>query len=310
MVDLLREPVEYSVAVEHYLTAARLSEGSRRVYRIALATWAWALAGRTPPVGEERRRAAPPVLPLALLDDPRAARRLRSAVAARAAEPRTVNRELSALRGAIGWWRAQGWLTTDPLAGAAVEPAAVMGVPPAEVPQPPAGGTPMGKGPLTEAQVRAVLALPAPLRDQVCWHLVHESGAPMGRILALDVDDIDRSGRRGRGRAADLSWGAGTARLLPLLLVSRAGGPLLLTDRRAPATVPAADRCPLTGRGRLSYRRAAELFTAATRELDPAGRGWTLRQLRLGGPPGRRLGEGTPGPTGAGRRGRRTAGPA
>jgi integrase/recombinase XerD len=80
--------------------------------------------------------------------------------------------------------------------------------------------------------------------------------------------------------------------LLPLLLVSRAGGPLLLTDRRAPAGVPAADRCPLTGRGRLSYRRAAELFTAATRELDPAGRGWTLRQLRHGGPPGRRLGEG------------------
>ncbi|TQF07482.1 hypothetical protein E6W39_21070 [Kitasatospora acidiphila] len=263
--------MEYSVAVEHYLTAARLSEGSRRVYRIALATWAWALAGRTPPVGEGRRRAAPPVLPLALLDDPRAARRLRSAVAARAAEPRTVNRELSALRGAIGWWRAQGWLATDPLAGqAAVERA-------------------VERAPLTEAQVRAVLALPAPLRDQVCWHLVHESGVPLGRILALDVDDIDRSGRRGRGRAADLSWGAGTARLLPLLLVSRAGGPLLLTDRRAPATVPAADRCPLTGRGRLSYRRAAELFTAATRELDPAGRGWTLGQLR---------------------RGRRTAGPA
>jgi integrase/recombinase XerD len=214
------------------------------------------------------------VLPLALLDDPRAALRLRAAVAARAAEPRTVNRELSALRGAIGWWRAQGWLATDPLADQ------------------PAVAAAEARAPLDEAQVRAVLALPAPLRDQVCWHLVHESGAPIERILALNVDDVDCSGRRGRGRAAELSWGAGAARLLPLLLVSRAGGPLLLTDRRAPAGVPAADRCPLTGRGRLSYRRAAEVFTAATRELDPAGRGWTLGQLRLGA------------------RGRRTAGPA
>jgi integrase/recombinase XerD len=33
----------------------------------------------------------------------------------------------------------------------------------------------------------------------------------------------------------------------------------------------------------MSYRRAAEIFTAATRPLDPAGRGWTLRQLRRAG---------------------------
>jgi integrase/recombinase XerD len=29
----------------------------------------------------------------------------------------------------------------------------------------------------------------------------------------------------------------------------------------------------------MSYRRAAELFTALTRPLDPGGRGWTLHQL-------------------------------
>ncbi|MFE0465161.1 RNA polymerase subunit sigma, partial [Kitasatospora sp. NPDC058965] len=113
--------------------------------------------------------------------------------------------------------------------------------------------------------------------------LDRERAVDLERVLALDVDDLDASARRGRGRAADLRWGPGTARLLPLLLVSRAGGPLLLTDRRAPATVPAADRCPLTGRGRLSYRRAAELFTTATAPLDPTGRGWTLRQLRRAG---------------------------
>lgn len=30
----------------------------------------------------------------------------------------------------------------------------------------------------------------------------------------------------------------------------------------------------------MSYRRAAEIFRAVTRPLDPAGRGWTLSQLR------------------------------
>jgi hypothetical protein len=30
----------------------------------------------------------------------------------------------------------------------------------------------------------------------------------------------------------------------------------------------------------MSYRRAAEIFTEWTRPLDPAGRGWTLHQLR------------------------------
>jgi integrase/recombinase XerD len=83
-----------------------------------------------------------------------------------------------------------------------------------------------------------------------------------------------------RRRANDLRWHAGTAQLLSLLLAGRLAGPVFLTDRRAPADTPAADRCPLTGRGRLSYRRAAEIFTNATKGVDPRGRGWTLRQLQ------------------------------
>jgi integrase/recombinase XerD len=35
----------------------------------------------------------------------------------------------------------------------------------------------------------------------------------------------------------------------------------------------------VTGQARVSYRRAAELFTTLTRPLDPEGRGWTLHQL-------------------------------
>jgi hypothetical protein len=37
--------------------------------------------------------------------------------------------------------------------------------------------------------------------------------------------------------------------------------------------------CRVTGQARMSYRRAAEIFTALTLPLDPAGRGWTLHQL-------------------------------
>jgi integrase/recombinase XerD len=63
--------------------------------------------------------------------------------------------------------------------------------------------------------------------------------------------------------------------LLPRVVAGRARGPLLLADRRpAPARMPAAaDLCPVTGRARLSYRRAEELFSTAS-----GGR--TLHQLR------------------------------
>ncbi len=53
----------------------------------------------------------------------------------------------------------------------------------------------------------------------------------------------------------------------------RQAGPVFLTDRRAPARTPALDVCPVTGRARLSYRRAAELFTDASRALGPSGAG-------------------------------------
>ena len=257
----MAEPVEYAVAVDRYLDAIVLSAGSRRVYRIALVTWAWPL------VGPERRRASPPVVPLSLLDDPVVAGRLRDACAERAltADPRTLNRELSILRSALRWWRGQGWLDRDPLATLAVPDA------------PPPARTP----PLDEDAIRAVLSLRAPLREQTLWHFLHDTGAPIERALALDIGDLDRPRRRTHPRTGlELRWHAPTARLLTLLLLSRTRGPLFLTDRRAPKATAAADRCPLTGRARLSYRRAAEVFTAATRPLDPGGQGWTLRQLR------------------------------
>jgi len=58
---------------------------------------------------------------------------------------------------------------------------------------------------------------------------------------------------------------------------------VFLTGRRAVRAVAAGDLDPTTGRARLSYRRAAELFAELTAPLaDPIehAHGWTLHQLR------------------------------
>lgn len=246
----MSQPVEYAVAVDRFLAAAGLGEGSRRVYRIALTTWAWAVVDRTPPAGRGRRGAAAPAVPLALLDAPGTRARLREAFAVRSAAvgARTANRELSILAAAVNWWQAQGWLAGDPGAG-------LRRIPPA--------AARAAASRLDAVQARAVLGLPAPLREKALWHLLYECGGTIERVLALDVDDLDLPGRRTRERgSAPLRWGDGSAGLLPLLVLGRVRGPLFATAR-----------------GRLSYRRAAEVFTAATRPLDPGGRGWTLRQL-------------------------------
>ena len=121
-----------------------------------------------------------------------------------------------------------------------------------------------------------------PLRERVLWLLLHESGAPVRAVLALDVEHLALDDRRARVRGVWVSWRARTARLLPELVADRTRGPLFLTDRRpGPSrTAAPADRCPHTGRARLSYERAEYLFKRHTRTFDPSGTGYTLRQLR------------------------------
>lgn len=269
-------PVEYAVAVDRYLADAELGPASKRVYRISLAGWAWPLVGRVPPTGTSRRRAMPPVVPLALLDDDAAAQRIATAVAQRVrhAQLRTVNRELSALRSAIGYWQRMQWITGDPTSG----------LPQHAVSQP--GARPLPSRPLTDQQLRSLFSIPASLREQALWHLLADSGASADDVLALDADRVDLRGRRARpvpeqrAPGSVIEWGAGTHELLGWLLAGRRCGPVFLTDRRAPAGTPRTDVCPLSGRGRMSYRRAAEIFTEQTRRLDAGGNGWTLHQLR------------------------------
>jgi integrase/recombinase XerD len=106
--------------------------------------------------------------------------------------------------------------------------------------------------------------------------------------LRLDADRLDLARRRAPAGPAGgprgwLRWREDTTDLLRWLLGGRCHGPVFLTDRRAPARAGRADTCPVTGRARMSYRCAAEIFATVTRPLDPAGKGWTLHQLRQAG---------------------------
>ena len=224
-------------------------------------------------------------MPLALLDDPAAGPRLAAACAHRAATtgPRTVNRELSALRSAIGWWLDQQWIRTDPTAGLRH-----LARQPATLP------------PLTPGQVASLFRAAPGLREHAFWRVLYDSGAPAEDVLGLDAGRLDlphhrarlpsgpgrpawprgQGGPAGPGGHRWIYWREGSTQLLRWLLAGRPQGPVFLTGRRAAAGSDPAHTCPFTGRARMSYRRAAEIFTAASRPLDPVGRGWTLHQLR------------------------------
>jgi integrase/recombinase XerD len=263
-------PSDYLTAVDQYVAAAGIQPASARVYRIALRTWAWLLDGAQPPTGRARRGAIPPTVDLAVLDDPATPVRLVDAFAVRAktVDAETVNRELAVLRAAVGWWHRQGWVHADPTTGLERRPA-----------------PPDRTRSLSRDQIAALLVLDVGLREKCYWRLLYETAARAEEILALNVEDLDLQNKRARvvskGGTIDwVHWQSGAAALLPRLVKGRRRGPLFLTDRQAPARIPTLDMCPVTGRARLSYRRAAELFTQATRPLAKHGKGWTLHQLR------------------------------
>jgi integrase len=181
--------------------------------------------------------------------------------------PATYNRALDVFRSAFGYWAAQGWCAADP----------ARSLPRRHILSDQAQ-------PLSRADIETLLSRDdVGLREKTLWRMLYETAARAGEILALNIEDLDlancRAKVRRKGGAIDIIvWQTGTARLLPRLIKGRTSGPVFLTDRRARVPLAAADTDRATGRARLSYRRAAELFEAATR--DQQGRHATLHQLR------------------------------
>ncbi|MFG2004786.1 tyrosine-type recombinase/integrase [Spirillospora sp. NPDC048911] len=192
------------------------------------------------------RRALGDTVPLAQLTADQTAAVLTAAWGE--AAPRTWNRHRSALRSFTSWAAGpgRGWVTTD--LAALIE-----------------------RRPDTRDRTRAidrhiVTALlnrrDVALRDKTLRRLLYESAARADEVLALNIEDLGLDNKCGRitgkgGTVRWIHWQSGTARLLPRLVGARTSGPLFLADRRlAPTRMPAAaDVCPHTGRGRLSYER-------------------------------------------------------
>ena len=176
--------------------------------------------------------------------------------------PGTWNARRVGLRAACRYWADQGWVPED-LAGRlrARKVAADR------------------SRALARADVEALLTHEEiRIRERTLWRMLYETSARSAEVLRLDVEELDLANRkakvRRKGGAVDvIVWQTGTARLLPRLLKGRKSGPLFLTDRRARVELPPGDIDPGSGRARLSYRQAEDLFKVASG-------GATLHQLR------------------------------
>jgi integrase len=231
-------------AVDAFLEYQDLARSTRRVYRASLASLAAELGPATA-VGE--------------LSSQRLAEWFRDRH--RAAAPATWNRELATLRAAVGWWRRCGWLVLDPTGDLQRRREQVDRT------------RALTRSQLERLFTRRDLAL----RERTLWRLLYETAARANELLALNVQDLDLANRRARvhskgGAIEWVFWQTGSAQLLPRLLAGRTGGPVFLAGRRPTRAAAGLDVDRVSGRARLSYRRAAELFHART--------GWTLHQLR------------------------------
>jgi integrase len=134
---------------------------------------------------------------------------------------------------------------------------------------------------LSRAQIDAITtSRQLSVRDRCLFRMLYETAARAEEVLRLNIEDLDIPGKRAttvrKGGDSDvIFWQTGTARLLPWVIDDRRVGPLFLSERPPTQTrVPAGgDFDPATGHARLSYRRAAEVFTGASG-------GATLHQLR------------------------------
>jgi integrase len=184
------------------------------------------------------------------------------------AAPATWNRNLDAIRSAQRYWQDQGWMNATDLTSALRRRQRAADRSRA----------------LSRADVERLLTREdISIRERTLLRMLYETAARSAEILRLDVEDLDLANRRSKvtrkGSAVDVViWQTRTARLLPRLLKGRRSGPLFLTDRRARVALPPGDVDSVSGKARLSYRRAAEVFEEAT--AGEHGGPWTLHQLR------------------------------
>lgn len=239
-----------ATATRRFHVEKDLSPGTRRVYGKALDHLVDALGAETP-------------LHTVTTEDLEAHLRTRWSQAA----PATYNRNLATLQSLYSWAVRRRLLNADPTEGLERR-----------------------RERRTERQADLHRAIPYPdlealwirrgvdLRERTLWRMLYETAARANEVLGLDIEDLDLLERSARitgkgGHVERIFWATGTARLLPRLLVERALGPVFLTNRTPRVAVAKPDLDPTTGRARLSYRRAAELFSQASG-------GWTLHQLR------------------------------
>ena len=178
--------------------------------------------------------------------------------------PATWNRHVATVRSFLGFCRRRRWLGEDLAVDLERRPEPVDRTKAIPLPE------------LERLWRRDIIGV----RDKALWRFLYETAARATEALSVNVEDLDLDNKRVqvRSKGGDTDWlhfQTGSARLLPRLIAGRTRGPLFLADRRpVPARAPATvDRCPETGRARLSYRRAEALFREASG-------GWTLHQLR------------------------------
>lgn len=250
VVALHPERVTVEAAGRRFLSEKDLSPGTRRVY-------GQTLVALTDSVGAET--------PLGDVDHDSLAAFL--ADRHKKAAPSTYNRTIATLQSFFGWCLRRRLLVEDPTMGLERR-----------------------RERRTARQAQTQRAIPysdlealwtrrnVAVRERTLWRMLYETGARANEVLGLDIEDLDLAERsapiQGKGGHAErIFWATGTARLLPRLLGERSVGPVFLADRLPCTPTAKADLDPVTGRARLSYRRAAELFSNASG-------GWTLHQLR------------------------------
>lgn len=127
---------------------------------------------------------------------------------------------------------------------------------------------------LATAQLEAMWTDPDHrLRECTLWVMLYETAAPATTILNLNVDHLALDTRTATTPDGPIWWTATTDTYLRRHLTDRNAGPVFIAARRPTRATPPADIDPNTGRRRLSYRRAAELFAQASE-------GRTLHDLR------------------------------